>query len=623
MAWVSRGIAAVLPLYVVFDTFNLQYTLGFWRYYRGQYNALFLAFILLLVFLFVPATRSSPRTRLPWYDLLLILGSLAGTLYIYANFETITLQHSAWATVPEIALGIITLICVLEGARRTTGWAMVILALMFLAYARFGYLLPNPFYVPEFSLSRLMATIYVFNKGIFSSILEMAATLIITFILFGSFLQASGAGNFFIRLSLALVGRFSGGPAKVSVISSALFGTISGSPTANVAVDGVITIPLMKSIGYRAHFAGAVEAVTSTGGAIMPPVMGVVAFLIADTTGLSYGRVALAAVIPAVLYFLCVFLQIHFEAVKRGLRGLPARELPALSEVLKEGWFFLLPIVLLVILMMVFQADPLQSVLAALAALIVVSAFKKETRLGPKKFVTALEGGSYGVLEVGVLTALAGVVSASLSITALGLRLSSVIIAVSGGQLWAMLLLAGAACYFLGMGISSIAAYILLSILVAPTLVGMDVPILAAHMFIFYMGLTTFITPPFAPAVYVASGIAQAPMFKTGFQAMRLGIVLLVVPFMFIYRPALLWMGSPLEIAAAGISSIIGICALAGGIEGYLWKEANAGQRALMIAAAIILILPGWQTDVAGILLLGGALVWLRMAAKSSVSLTQ
>jgi TRAP transporter 4TM/12TM fusion protein len=611
-----KAIAVALPIFVIQDTFNLQYYSGFFRYYRGQYNALFLGFVLVLIFFLVPATKNSPRTRLPWYDALFISGSLAGTLYIFTKFESITLYHSAWATFPEIILGLITLIVILEGARRTTGWAMVILVLFFLFYARFGYLLPNPFYVPEFSLSRLMATIYVFNKGIFSSILEMAATLIIAFVLFGSFLQVSGGGNFFIRLALALVGRFSGGPAKVAVISSAFFGTISGSPSANVAVTGSITIPLMKSIGYKSHFAGAVEATASTGGALMPPVMGVVAFLIADTLGVSYGKVALSAVIPAILYFVCVFLQVHFQAINLGLRGLPPRDLPPLANTLKEGWLFLLPIALLVLLMMVFQMDPLLSVMYALAALIFVSVFKKETRIGPKKLLDALEGGSIGTLDVGVLCALAGVIAASLSITALGLRISSIIIFLSRGELWALLLLAAVTCYILGMGISSIAAYILLSILVAPSLVAMGVPAMAANMFIFYMGLTTFITPPFAPAVYVACGIAKSPMFHTGFQAMRLGIVMLIIPFMFVYRPAMLMIGTPAEIVVAGITGIMGAIALAAAIEGRLIGKATWHQRIILAVSALSLIMPGWQTDVTGTVLFLSILAWQKLERK-------
>ncbi len=614
-AKVLRYLAVILSLYVICDALNLPYRFGI-SYYRGQHNALFLCFVLVLIFALVPARKGVPRDKLPWYEILLILGSIVGTLYIYVNFEAIGTFHSAWATPTEQVLALITLVVILEAVRRTIGWAMVILAIVFFLYVTFGHLLPPALYVPKFSFARLMATFYIFNRGIFSSVLEMAATLIVIFIIFGSFLRVSGAADYFVKLALALVGSIRGGPAKVAVVASALFGTLSGSPAANVAITGSITIPMMKSIGYRPQFAAAVEGVASTGGIIMPPVMGVVAFLIADFTGVSYAKVCLASLLPAILYFVCFFIQIDLEAVKLGLRGLQRKDLPALGPTLKEGWTYIVPLLVLVFLLMVLEYNPMASCLYALGTLIGMTMFKKEIRVGPRKILTALEDGALGVLDVGALCAVAGVIVASLAVTGLGVRLSSILVSVSGGHLWILLVLAGLTCYVLGMGISSIAAYILLSILIAPALVNMGLPVLAAHLFILYMGATTMITPPFCPAIYVASGIAGSPMLRSGFQAVRLGIVLLIVPFMFAYKPALLMAGTVVGIVVAAATSLIGVTALAMGLQGYIFGKTNWVARALLILAAIMLVIPGWRTDLLGTGALAGVGLWHYLGTK-------
>jgi TRAP transporter 4TM/12TM fusion protein len=607
-AAVVRAISVLLSLYVIVDTLNLPYTLGI-VYYRGQHNALFLCFVLVLIFALRPAGKGAPKDKLPWYDWLLILGSIVGTLYIYLNFEAIGTMHSAWATPLEQVLGVITLFVVLEAVRRTIGWAMVILALIFFLYVSFGYVLPASVYVPKFSFARLMATFYIFPSGIFGTILEMAATLIFVFIIFGAFLQASGAANFFVKLALALVGNIRGGPAKVAVIASALFGTLSGSPAANVAVTGSITIPMMKSIGYPAYFAGAVESVASTGGAIMPPVMGVVAFLIADFTGVSYGKVCITAALPALLYFLCCYLQVDFQAIKLGLRGLPRKDLPRLGETLKEGWPFMLPLLVLVFLLMILEYDPLVSALYALGALVLVGMFREDTRLGPRKIVSALESGARTILDTGALCALAGIIVASVTITGLGVRLSSLLLSVSGGNLWVLLLLTALACYVMGMGISSITAYILLSVLVVPALISLGVPVLAAHLFVFYMGTTTMFTPPFCPAVFVAVSIAGSTIFKTGFQSMRLGIVLLFVPFVFAVKPGLLLMGPPVGVVWAALTCIVGVVAIAMGVEGYMLRPASMLERVALCAGALLLITIRWELNLLGAAIVGGAVV--------------
>jgi TRAP transporter 4TM/12TM fusion protein len=605
---VVKAIAIGLPLYAIFYLSNAPYYLRI-DFLSLAYNALFLGLGLVLVFLLVPATKKAPRDRLPWYDLLLVLGGLVTTLYVVVNINEI-IVHGALATTTEMVLGFSLLLILSEAVRRTLGWAMVGVAGVFFLYIKFGYLLPSPFYVPGFSWSAIMAYVYSSSQGIFSMIVGIAATIIIIFITFGALLQASGAGSFFINLALSLVGATRGGPAKVAVVASALFGTVSGSATANVGITGSISIPMMKSIGYKPHFAAAVEAVSSTGGLLMPPVMGAVAFILADFADLSYSYVALVATLPAILYFLAIFTQVDFEAAKTGLRGLPRQELPSLRTTLKEGWHFLVPLVLLVVLMMGRQYEPVPAALYAIGATVLVSLLRKETRLTPRRIADGLQNAAQITMEIVPLAALAGVITAAVAITGLGLRLAAMLTNIAGGNLLALALLAALASYVMGMGVSSIAGYILLAILVAPALVALDVPLIVAHLFIYYMTLSTFITPPLCPAVYVASGIARSPPFTTGFQAMRLGIVCYIVPFIFLYNPELLLIGTPVGIALAAVTAIVGVISLASGIEGWLLGRLNWLQRLMFFGAGLAMLVPEWTTDIIGIGIIAGAVLW-------------
>lgn len=604
LEYVTKGLAIAIVLYAI------VYVLVVPRIgvvlYKTVYVASFVGLMSALVFLRIPATRNAPRDRLPWYDLLLIVANLAGAYYVAINFERFSvIEGRAWASPIDMVLFLATAITIFEAVRRTVGFSLIILALAFLLHANFAYLLPGLLGGPKYSLARISAYLYLMDGGMFGMIAYIAATIIVVFMTFGSFLQQTGAGKFFTDSSLAVVGHMRGGPAKVAVIASAFFGTISGSPMANVGTTGVVTIPLMKSLGYKASFAGAVEAVASTGGAIMPPVMGAVAFIMADMTGAGYAAVAIAAIVPAVLYFLALFFQVDFEAAKGGLTGLPRAELPSLSKTLKEGWQFMIPLLILALLMMVLQYEPLESALYALGAVIVVSFLRKETRLTPVKLAASMEGGAEGLLSVLPICALAGVMMGTLELTGLAINIATLLKDISGGNLLILVIMAGVACYMMGMGISVIISYIVLAIVVAPAMVQLGVPVLVAHMFIFYMGCSTFITPPNAGAVFLASAIARAGLWETGWRAMRLGIVTYLVPFVIVYNPALILEGPPLEIVLAVATSMIGVYALAAGIEGYLLTRTKWWQTVLLLAGGTLLFIPGWATDVIGAVIVG------------------
>lgn len=609
---VARILAVVLPIYGLLYILDIFTDIGIFIY-SGSHNAIFLSFVLALVFILVPATSGAPRDRMPWYDIVLLGAGLIGTFYLALNYERVLMHGGASITTGEIIIGLVTILILGEALRRTIGWPMIIIAAFFMVHAKLAYLFPGPLHGPNFTWGRLMSFIYLSDQGIFGTVLGIASTTILVFLVFGSFLSVSGASRFFLDLAMALMGHLRGGPAKVSIIGSALLGTLTGSPVANVGITGTITIPLMKSSGYRPEFAGAVETVASTGGAIMPPVMGAVAFIMADLSGLGYAKIATAAAIPAILYFWSLYSQVDFEAVKLGLAGLPREQLPSLPATLRQGWPFLLPLVLLVILLIGFQYDPIKAVIFSLVLLIGLSMLRPETRLSWSKAVNALQGASYGMLDMGVLCAVAGIIIGSVTLTGLGINLSRILIDFSGGSLLILTLLTAAACYVLGMGVSAVVSYVLLAALVVPAMIQAGTPDLVAHFFVFYMGLSTFITPPYAIAAFVAASIAGASAFRIGFQAMRLGIVCYLVPLVIVFNPVLMLLGSPGEIALASITAATGVYFLAAGIEGYLLRPASWWERILFLAGGVLMFIPGLSTDVPGLLLLvvGTGWQWL------------
>jgi len=612
-----NGLAAILikALGAGSGLFFALYLAGIFAYFRifllsNQFNAIFMAVVLVLTFLLQPAGKKAPRDRLPWYDAVLVVISLVGCVYIIVNARDLAYFGRISATSFEIALGAVTVLALMEAVRRTFGWAMVIITAIFVLYAKFGYLMPGGLKLFYFNCSMLTSDIYLSSSGIFGTLTSIASGIIVAFVIFGTFFVAAGGGRFFLNLALAITGSMSGGPAKAAIIGSALFGTISGSPAANVVVTGSVTIPLMKSIGYKPHYAGAVEAVASTGGAITPPIMSGVAFVMAMLVGKPYSYIALISALPAFLYYVSLFTQVHLQAVKQNYRGLPLETLPSVKTTLKEGWELLVPFLVLIALLFVLRYPAEVAALHTIAALIIISMFRRQHRINLKRFVDSLEEGILDTLPIANIIALAGIILAVLTVTGLGPKLSAALVNTFGHSAVLLVIASGMACYILGMGISFIASYILVASLVAPALLKLGIPIIVSHFFIMYMVLSTNFTPPYCTAAYVAGGIAKAHPFRVGFQAMRLGIVCFLVPFVIVLNPALLLIGPWMEVVLAAITAILGVIGLSVGIEGYLFTKANWFQRVMFIIGGILLTIPGLATDLPGLALLGLGTLW-------------
>jgi TRAP transporter 4TM/12TM fusion protein len=565
-----------------------------------QYLAVFLAITMAATFLVVPASKSITRSRLPWYDgLFSLLSFLVGIYVALFYFDIIETMGLLLPT--RILLGAIAILLILEGTRRLLGWPILLIVLIFFLYARYTFLFPGALYGQGIPWTRLANYLYLDPNSLFGVALQVAATVVFSFVFFGQFLFSTGGGLYFTEGALALFGQYRGGPAKVSVVASSLFGTMSGSAVANVVVDGPITIPMMVRTGYRPEVAAAVEAVASTGGQIMPPVMGAAAFLMATFLGIPYAQVAIAAIFPALLYYLSVFIQVDLEAARRGLRGLPREELPNLKHILAQGWLFLFPIGVLVYVLFFTGLEAEVAGLYATGAVFLVSFLKKASRVTFSKLLIILEKTGEGLLEISIISAVAGLIIGIVALTGLGFTFSQAVVSLAGGNFFLLLVLAAVAAGILGMGMTVTAAYILVVILVAPALVQLGTDPLTAHMFVFYFAVLSFLTPPICLAVYAAAAIGGTDLLKTAFQAMRLAIVAYVVPFIFAYKPALLLRGSVTEVLIAVVTAIAGVWLLAIGVEGYLFRVLNFPKRVVLIVAGLGLMTPGLATDVLGL----------------------
>jgi len=599
--------ATLLGLYILLyvgDVFELLR----WNLY-GAHRALVYTVTLVLVFLLVPGGKKSPRDRVPWYDILLAAGGAASSFYMFLNWEQVT-RFYGQPTPMILILGGISLLTTLEAARRTVGSAVAVLGGVFIIYVLYGNYFPGFLFTRGYSYARMIGHFYTSDGALFGLALEIFSVVVATYVIFGQFIQVSGAGEFFLKLGISLVGQYRGGPAKVAVVASSVFGTVSGSAVANVVVDGPITINMMKGLGYRAAFAGGVEAAASNGGQIMPPVMGAAAFLMAEILGVPYWSVAVAAFLPAVLYYVALYFMLDFEAANTGLRGLDKKDIPPFIQTLKEGWYFIVPVVVLMLLIGYFGYNVAKSGLYATLVLVAVSYFRKETRLGPAKIKTSLEQGALAFADLGAAAGVIGILMSAVSLTGLGMTLSSGLIEASGGQLWLLLILTAIASIVMGMGASTLLVYLVLAMFVAPAVVKMGVEPMAAHLFIFYFGCMSLVTPPVALAAYAAAVIAKADFWQTGWESSRLGIVGYIVPFIFVYQPALLLHGSTGEVLLAATTAVLGTIALAGAMSGYFFGNVIWWQRVLLGIGSITLIYPGWKTD-----LLGIALVTLAIAA--------
>jgi TRAP transporter 4TM/12TM fusion protein len=593
-------------------------------FFKEQFLGLFFALGTACVFLRFKAQPEELGDTVPWYDWAGCLGCLLTGGYIMVMYPSIS--YTLGLLSPERwLLGALAILLILEATRRVVGWVLVWLAVACILYAKFAYIFPGLVFAKGSSWERIAAYLYLDSSGILGIPLSVAASVVIAFIFFGQALYAVGGDKFITDVALIVMGRYRGGPAKVAVVSSSLFGTVSGSAVANVAVDGAITIPMMKRAGYPSHMAAAIEAVASNGGQITPPVMGAAAFLIAEFLNIPYGQVALAAAVPALLYYIALFTQVDLEAAKHGLGGLPADQLPKLQGVLRFGWVFLFPLGFLIYALMFQNWEPGKAGMATVLLTFIVGALQKETRPTFKGILTSIEETGRTLLDIVVITALAGLVIGALQLSGLTFKLSLILVTLSGGNVFLLLGFSAFVCIVLGMSMPTAVVYITLAILVGPALTQLGVDPLAAHLFLFYFGMLSLITPPNCLATYTAAAIAHSDFWKTGWTGMRLGIAAYLVPFVFALHPALILKGPVTDIVFAVTACAIGVFLLAVGCAGYLFRPLGWVKRGLFWMAGLFLTLPTWHgpwlaVDAFG-LVLGLVLIlweWNRSAAGES-----
>lgn len=563
-------------------------------------------FGLILIFLIFPITKRRPRSR-PTIDTILLAAVILfiGT-YVLLNWFRKIGQIGLEPPVYELVLGTILIVLLIDATRRVVGWAFPSVAVLALVYARFGERLPGILAHKNYSFTRIVSSMFITTDGIFGMLAGISATFIFLFILFGALLRESGGGDFFLNLAYSLLGHVRGGPAKVAVVASSLFGMLSGSGTANVAGTGQITIPMMKKTGYPPYFAGAVETVASAGGLLMPPVMGSAVFVMMEILGVNYVTIIKAATLTAILYYIGLFVMVDLEAQKIGLKGLPREKLPKFTQVVKDGWHFLIPVAVLIYFLVYAQVSLTRAAFWANVSVPLATFLRKNQRMTFAQFLDGLENGAKTALPVVAILALAGVVVGMVTLTGLGLMMSSLLIQLSHGNLFLLLLFTMIAAIIMGMGVPPVAAYIVLAILVVPALVKVGVYPLAAHLFVFYFATIAGITPPMAPDAFVAAGIADAPMMKTAFTACRLALVIFILPYVFVYNNALLLVGGVFQIIWVSLTAFLGVMALAIALQNYLsGRKLMLITRLLFLASAFLLIYPGIYSDLSGLALLG------------------
>jgi TRAP transporter 4TM/12TM fusion protein len=584
--WLLMGI----PLSGIFFLLNIPQYIG-WLVFNEQYMGLFLGLALCATYLLIPASPGRGRSGFPWYDLIFALAGLTVGLYIFVFYPSIVNSLGDIST-ERVVLGCITILLLAEASRRLVGWPLVIIAACFLVYALFAYIFPGDFYGRGWSISRIATYLYLDANGIFGQALQVGASIVVVFVIFGEVLYVVGGAEFLSDFSLALMGRFRGGQAKIAIVSSSLFGNISGSAVANVVVDGAFTIPMMKRAGYPAPVASAVEAVASTGGQIMPPVMGAAAFLIAEYLQIPYSSVALAALVPAVLYYVALFIQVDLLAARGGIHGLPPGELPRLLPVLKRSATFVGPLAVLILLMFVLNRRPEEAGLIAALAALIIGFLTPGVKIGRQELLKILINSGRGMLEIAAITGLAGVVIGVLQLTGLGFTLTLTLLNIGQSNALLLLVLTAIVSIILGMGMPTTAVYVLLAVLVAPGLAKLGILPIAAHLFIFYFGMLSMVTPPVCMASYAAASIGKTDPVQTGWHAMRLCSIAYIVPFLFVFSPALLLVGQWYEVVLSVVTAIIGAIFLGVGIVGYLFRPIGVVKRVLFLSAAAALLIP-------------------------------
>ena len=612
--WEGKPRIAVNVILATFSLFCLYVTL-FTSWLEELRLTTFVAWIVFLGFLVFPARKSHQRVNhIPWYDVVMMVLGTGAFLYYSANAITIIQQGSLFQPY-QIIIGIIGILALAEVCRRSVGLPILLVAACFLVYALTAGL-SNPSLWGK--LNYTIRYLFYGKEGVLSTPINVCSKFIVVFIVFGAFLERTGIAEYFIQLANALVGRFSGGPAKVAVVSSALLGVVSGSSVANTVGSGSVTIPLMKEAGYKSEFAGATEAAASTGGQIMPPIMGAAAFLMADYVQIPYGQIALKAVLPALLYFTGIFISVHLEAKKLGLKGIPKEQLPKMLPLLKKS-YLLLPLILLVYLVSTSQRSIQYAAALAIVACIVVTLFSRETRITPMRLLEALASGGQGSITVAAACGIAGVIAGTITMTGLANMIINAIVVLAGNSVFIALVLTMLCCIVLGMGVPTTATYCIMAATCAPILVRMGVPLVAAHFFVFYFGIVADLTPPVALAAYAGSAIAQANPMRTAVQATKLAIGAFIVPYAFAMSPAMLLIDTTLpEVLMITVTSLVGIASVSASMEGYIMGDLNWFQRGLMLVGGLMMIVPGITTDFVGIALSGLVLVMKLIENKKS-----
>ncbi|KGQ26271.1 C4-dicarboxylate ABC transporter permease [Gallibacterium anatis CCM5995] len=578
----------------------------------------------LLIFLVYPAAKKYSKRGIMWFDWILGILALITAGYLCYEYDALMTTRGGIPNENDIIFAIITTLIVIEAARRLTGYILIIFSLLFLLYPFISSIdfMPDRLLTRYYDIGDIFGQLYLKTEGLYSSAIGASVSFIFLFILFGAFLAKSGMGKLFNDLALALAGSRQGGPAKVAVISSGFMGSINGAAVANVVSTGAFTIPLMKKIGYHPNFAGAVEASASVGGQILPPIMGASAFIMAETTGVKYSTIALAALLPALLYYISVIAQVHFRAGKRNLKGLSKDQLPQLKLVMKERGHMFIPIIALV-------AFLIESVPVGYAAsytiliTIVVSWLRKETRMGLKEIIEALEDGAKQSLPVMAACAVVGIIIGVVNLTSFGTVMTSYIVTFGAGSLLLTLILTMLASIVLGMGLPSIPAYIITATMAAPALADFNIPLLVSHMFVFYFGIFANITPPVALASFAGAGIAGGDPMRTGWQSLKLALAGFIIPFIFVYNPNMLMIdinnavitanSFPLpavtEIISVCVTSILGVIGLSAAIEGYFKHSINNIFRIILAVGSVLLISPEFISDIIGITILAIMLI--------------
>ncbi len=614
--WEGVPKIIVTSILALFSLFCIYVTL-FTTWLEELRLTTFVAFIIFIGYIVFPAKKGQQKVNyMPWYDVVLMILGTGAFLYYAINARTIIQQGSNFETY-QIIIGIIGILSLAELCRRSVGVPILIVVGCLIVYALF-FGLANPSFSGK--LNYTVRYLFYSKEGILSTPINVCSKFIVVFIIFGAFLERTGIADFFINIANAFVGGFSGGPAKVAVVASAMEGMVSGSSVANTVGSGSVTIPLMKKTGYKPEFAAAAEASASTGGQIMPPIMGAAAFLMADYVGVPYSNIVVRAILPAILYFAGVFITVHLEAKKEGLRGLKKEELPKLKPLLKQV-YLLLPLVLLVYLVGTSQRSIQYAAAIAIIVAIVVSLFNKGNRITPKRIWEALAAGGQGMITVAVACGVAGMVAGTITMTGLANMLINGIVALAGNQVIIALVLTMLCCIVLGMGVPTTANYCIMAATCAPILVRMGVPQLAAHFFVFYFGIVADLTPPVALAAYAGAAIAQANPMKTAFTATKLAIGAFIVPFVFALNPAMLFIDTTApEIILICITSLVGIFAVSASLEGWFLKHMPWYERVLSLVGGLLLIYPGAITDAIGLSLVAVMAVMQFIERKRAVT---